>query len=96
MLQFECIDYVFNVNDSYWFVNSSSFFIGYLLLYGGEGIVCMVCICMNDFILVNLIEQGVFGLDVWFMMSELKEVIFSNRSLMVMELKDCFVVCCKG
>ena len=88
-------DYIFNANDSYWVTNASELLTGYSPLYGTVGEPRSLRTRMNALLLSEEGSNSFAGEDGKFTIQEMKDALFSNRSLASELLKDELVAACR-
>ncbi|MHA7815661.1 MAG: acylase [Pseudohaliea sp.] len=89
-------DYIFNANDSYWLTQPAAPLTGYSPLYGPEATARSLRTRMNVQLLDPDSPYGYAGDDGRFNRREVREALFSNRSLAAELLKDRLLDACRA
>jgi len=89
-------DFVFNSNDSYWLTNPSAPLTGYSPLFGPTGTPRSIRTRVNAKMLSDTSPSGPAGEDGRFSLAEMKNALFSNRSLAAELLREELVAACEG
>ncbi|XXF76484.1 acylase [Myxococcaceae bacterium GXIMD 01537] len=89
-------DFVFNANDSHWLTNPAARLEGYSPLHGLERVPQSPRTRMNATLLTEAKPGGASGADSLFSIQELKDAIYSNRSITEELLRAQVVARCTG